>query len=244
MKAKALLLLLALFFFECGQDDENEKTTEPFEEVPDGIVASKPCSTLYQGIMEMFMEHKRNHEKYTDLFAGGAEKRIVLTKDSEVYVSFISEGAGWANTFGYYTYNENNPPGSPSDIEKIVVFPHISQDVLEQGDMLQLGDGPFPAGTVVGFFLIMRGWQNGVVDYRKGTHYTDMNLNHNGYQQHILFKEGECSDIVLAFEDRTLDFEDCDFDYNDVILTVADNKEQLETTSFKLANLVNLQSPN
>jgi hypothetical protein len=240
MKAYALLLLLSLFFLIQCRDDEDEKTTEAFEEVPEAIIPSKPCSTLYKGIMDMFGEHKRNDEKYQSLFSASAERRIVLTKESEVYVSFISEGAGWENTFGYYIYNQNDPPGSSKDIDKIVVFPHVSDQVLTQGDMLKLGEGKFPAGTVIGFFLIMRGWESGVVNYTKGTHYTDLNLNKNSYQQHILFKEGDCGDIVLAFEDRTLDFADCDFDYNDVILTVADNPNQLETTSFALENVIML----
>jgi hypothetical protein len=32
--------------------------------------------------------------------------------------------------------------------------------------------------------------------------------------------------------------QDCDFDYNDIIMTIADNSEQLETTSFDLSKLV------
>jgi hypothetical protein len=240
MKGKALaLLLLSLVFSYCSEKDEvEEKKTEAFEEIPQGIIESKPCSTLYQGIMEMYPEHKRNNEVYAQLFTVDAEKRIVLTKDSEVYVTFISEGAGWSNTLGYYTYDASNPPGSTGDFQKVVLFPNINNEVLNQGDMLQLGDGKFKAGTAIGFFLITRGYENGLVYYDKTTHYTDINLNKNSFQQHILFKEGACGDIVLAFEDRLLDMTDCDFDYNDIIMTVADNKENLQTTAFDVSKLV------
>jgi hypothetical protein len=114
----------------------------------------------------------------------------------------------------------------------------VSNEVLKQGDMLRVGDGPFEAGTVIGFFLISRGWEDGIVDYTKRTIYTNTGWNRNDYQQHVLFKEGECGDIVLGFEDRFLDMQDCDFDYNDIIMTIADNSEQLETTSFDLSKLV------
>lgn len=238
MKLKLLLVLLSLVFSFCSEKEEEEKKTEPFEELPPDIIASKPCTTLYQGIMEMYPEHKRNNEVYSQLFAANAEKRIILTKDSEVFITFISEGAGWSNTLGYYAYNLNDPPGSPSDTDKKVLFPNINDEVLNTGDMLQIGDGEWPAGSVIGFFLIPRGYENGLVHYTKTSLYTDINLNKNSYQQHILFKEGECGDIVLAFEDRLQDLADCDFDYNDIIMTVADNKEQLETTSFDLTNLV------
>lgn len=242
MKATAFALLFCLLFAAgCQEDVSDENKTEAFEELPPDIIASKPCSTLYQGIMAMYPENKRNNEVHSELFDPATEKRIVLTRETEVYTAFISEGAGWANTFGYYTYNVNSPPGSPDDIKKHVVFPNVSDQVLNQGDMLQLGDGPFPAGTVIGFFLIARGYENGLVHYGKPTSYTDVHLNKNGYQQHILFKEGECGDIVLGFEDRTLDHQDCDFDYNDIIMTVADNAEQLETVSFDLSGVKQLQ---
>jgi len=238
MKALALLLLLSLFSFSCSDDEKEEKKSEPFEELPPGIVESKPCSTLYKGIMDMFREHNNNSEAYAQLFSTTVERKILITRESEVFVSFISEGAGWANTFGWYSYNVNNPPGSAKDIEKHVMFPHVSDEILTQGDMLKVGDGTFKAGTVIGFFLISRGWENGVVNYTKQTLYTDPQLNKNQYQQHVLFKEGDCGDIVLGFEDRNLDMEDCDFDYNDIIMTISDNNQQLETVNFDLTKIV------
>jgi hypothetical protein len=237
MKSLIVFALLFLILYSCSEE-EQEKTTEAFEEIPAGIVESKPCSTLYKGIMDMWMEHKHNNEIHQVLFTAEAEKKIVLTRDSEVYVTFISEGAGWANTFGWYSYKTGKTPGGPSDINKHVLFPHVSNEVLKQGDMLRVGDGPFEAGTVIGFFLISRGWEDGIVDYTKRTIYTNTGWNRNDYQQHVLFKEGECGDIVLGFEDRFLDMQDCDFDYNDIIMTIADNSEQLETTSFDLSKLV------
>ena len=237
MRGFFVLLFLSFFLVDCTREDLDEKKTEAFEEIPPGIIEAKPCSTLYQGIIEMYPEHKHNNEVYAHLFEPGTEKRIVLTKESEVYVTFISEGAGWSNTFGYYTYDKNNPPGSVQDIEKIVLFPNVSADLLTQGATLRIGDGAFPAGTVIGFFLIARGYENGLVHYTKSTVYTDTQLNKEGFQQHVLFKEGDCGDIVLAFEDRVLSLEDCDFDYNDLIMTVADNVNELETTSFDLSSL-------
>lgn len=239
MKSRLLILLcLSLLFSYCSEKEPEEKKTEPFEELPPNILESKPCTTLYQGIMEMYPEHERNNEVYANLFSASAQKQIVLTKNSEVFITFISEGAGWSNTLGYYTYNVADPPKSPSDFEKKVLFPNVSNEILKQGDMLRVGDGEWPAGTVIGFFLIPRGYQDGLVYYTRTTLYTDLNLNRNAYQQHVLFKEGECGDIVLGFEDRLQDLTDCDFDYNDIIMTVADNTQQLETTSFKMDNLV------
>ena len=73
------MLFLSFFLVDCTREDLDEKKTEAFEEIPPGIIEAKPCSTLYQGIIEMYPEHKHNNEVYAHLFEPGTEKRIVLT---------------------------------------------------------------------------------------------------------------------------------------------------------------------
>src|SRR5690606_31870992 len=113
-------------------------------------------------------------ETLAELFSETARKEVILTKESPVYVTFISEGASLPNTFGWYSYHKDSKPTSPSTLELHVLFPHVSHNVLNQGDRLRLGEGTFPPGTVVGFFLIINGWQNGTVNYDRETFYTDL----------------------------------------------------------------------
>jgi hypothetical protein len=237
MKPKSLIVILIALLLGCNKDDVVKRGKEAHNEVPDEIIPSKPCTTLYKSIMDMFYEHVNNQEKYPQLFAASAQKNIVLTKESTVYVTFISEGAGYENSLGYYTYNKADGPGKNSDLKLNVLFPHISSSVLSKGDMLQVGTGTFPAGTVIGFFLVIRGWEDGYVNFDKPIHYTDYQFNINQHQQHILFNEGTCGDIVMAFEDKPLD-SGSDYDFNDVIFTVSDNDKDLETTSFDLTDMV------
>jgi hypothetical protein len=225
-------ILIIFLIFSCDKP-------ERIQEVPDNIIPSKPCPTLFGSIMDRFRENKNNQQLHNNLFIQEIEKRIILTKESELYITFISEGAGYANSLGWYAYDGNRPPRGPGDIKKNLLFPHISDEILKQGDMLQLGEGKFAAGTVVGFFLVIRGWQNGRVDYNKPTFYTDVSWNPNGLQQHILFRESECSDIVLAFEDKTPE-EGSDLDYNDVIFTISDNANQLQNTAIALEKVPDL----
>ena len=206
------------------------------KERPDDIIATKPCQTLYRSIIDMFPEYKNNQDKHQVLFSDTVLKQIVLTKESEVYITFISEGAGYSNSFGYYTYNKNTSIQSGSEVEKNIIFPNVSDRILNQGDMLKLGDGTFPAGTVIGFFLVFQGWDHGSINYDKPIVYTNYNLNAGAHQQHIFFKQKDCGDYVLAFEDQPLD-DNADFDFNDMIFTVADNRDDLETTSFQLEDL-------
>lgn len=107
------------------------------------------------------------------------------------------------------------------------------------GDMVQLGSEKFPAGTVIGFFLVLRGWDNGTVNMSNQKLYTDFKFNPNGQQQHILYKEKDCGDIVLAFEDKVIG-ENSDDDFNDILFTITDNRDNLEVTSFDLRNIIRM----
>jgi hypothetical protein len=226
------ILFLLTLLFGCSKKDQ-------LKERPDDIIPSKPCSTLYTSIMDRFPESKNNMKTQEVLFRDTVMKEILLTKESEVFVSFISEGAGYSNSFGFYSYMTGSKPQTASETNMQLLFPNASQKVLNQGDMIQVGDGKFPAGTVIGFFLIVDGWESGAVNYNKTTVFTDPSLNSNNNQQHVLFKQNTCSDIVLAFEDMPLQ-EPGDHDFNDIIFTVADNSTQLETVSFDLQHIVKL----
>jgi len=237
MKSKYALLIVLASLFSCDSEDVKKRGLEAQDEVPADVVPSKPCTTLYKSIMDMFVEFDNNQDKYPALFASTTQKNIVLTKESDVFVTFISEGAGFENSLGYYTYNADSKPGKSSKLDLHILFPHVSDAVLTEGAMVQAGLGKFPKGTVIGFFLVLHGWQNGYVDLDKPIHYTDIDYNPGSHQQHILFKEGTCGDIVMAFEDKSLD-QGSDYDFNDIIFTVSDNNEQLETVSFDLNNVV------
>lgn len=239
MKAKYSIILLASLLAGCqnNEDDIKDRGREAHEEVPSLIGSSKPCSTLYKSIMDMFYEHANNQQKHPELFAPSAQKNIVLTHDANVYITFISEGAGYANSLGYYTYDAATGPGDVNNLKLEILFPHVSDEVLTKGDMLQLGTEKFKAGTAIGFFLVIRGWENGFVNYRKNIDFTNIEFNREQVQKHILFKEGQCGDIVMAFEDKTV-AEGSDLDFNDVIFTISDNNEQLEIVNFDLTNMV------
>jgi hypothetical protein len=225
-----LLLIMAIVAAGCHPDFIKER--------PDDIIATKPCQTLYRSIMDMFPEYKNNRDKQKVLFSDTTLKKVVLTRDTEVYLTFISEGAGYSNTFGYYSYPESNPPQSIQDLDLKVIFPNVSDKILNQGDMLRLGPGKFSAGTVIGFFLVFQGWDQGEINWNKPTVLTDYRFNSSG-QQHIFFKQEDCGDYVLAFEDQPIN-DHADQDFNDMIFTVSDNRDNHETSSFRMQDLPEL----
>jgi hypothetical protein len=226
-KRRLWSLLLVLSLAACHDNQIDER--------PKNIIDTIPCPTLYSRILELFPENVEITRKI--LFSDSAQKRVVLIAPSEVYVTYLAEGAGYRNSVVWYSYNKNTPPTSVDQIDLHVLFPDVSSDILQPGNRLKLQDDKFPAGTVIGFALIINGWQ-GKVDYDKTTLYTDYQFNLNKRQQHILFQEKTCGALVLAFEDNQELTDKDDADYNDIIFTIEDNNTSLENTSFDETGLI------
>ncbi|WP_045857206.1 hypothetical protein [Teredinibacter purpureus] len=75
----------------------------------------------------------------------------MLQEEAEVLITFIHEGAGYKNSFGYFTVDPNNPSLSIWDISETIVCPNLSYPHFANGHRVSIGR--FPAGTAVGFFL-------------------------------------------------------------------------------------------
>lgn len=211
------------------------------EGLPEDIIETETCETLLDSMDAMFPENEDNRdEDNTDLFSGENNLTLTLLEDSPVYLTFIDEGAGLKNSLAYYTYDAENPPSSANEVELQMLFPNASKvgegGGLTLGDRVQLGDSNFTANTVIGFCLIVSGWQNGTTVDGVYYHYTNTEWNTNQTQQHVLFKESTCDNLVLCFEDIQLPGGDKDF--NDIIFTVNDNSDTNTVTAFDLTGVI------
>jgi hypothetical protein len=234
MKARILCIALLLLSFAC-------KDEEVFTEVPpkpSDIFHVDLCPTLSSNVTSLFPESQNNQEKYAQIFSSTSQQHIVLTQDTEVYVSFVTEAATMGNVLGYYLYNTSATPGSPEEIQKELIFPNVDNTILTFGDTRQLGTGKLKAGTVIGFFLIISGYRNDGVYFKRPTFYTDTNWNTDQSKQHVLFEESECHSIVVGFEDKNNST--ADKDYNDIIFMVSDNTANEKTESFDIKTIVTL----
>src|SRR5688500_15562981 len=86
-------------------------------ERPKEIVATGERLALFQEIMADFPESKNVKNAKPELFEAATRKEIVLKSESDVYVTFISEGASLSNTFGWYSYQAGAKPTNASDIQ-------------------------------------------------------------------------------------------------------------------------------
>lgn len=236
MKILSLAALLA-FLIVLGCEEDHR-----ISEVPAGLTPSVPCPLLAQRLQDL-LPRTNCMINHPILFNDTIQKRIVISKETEVYVTYIEQSALYENTFGWYSYAAGDEPARVGDIKREILFPNVTEPPLKNGDMMQVGKDKFPAGTVIEFFLITQGWQNGVINYNGLTLYTESSLNPNGFQQHILFKEKDCGNIVLGFEDilqsdSTNAYYDNDF--NDAIFTISDNNQAYQTTAFDVSKMAQL----
>lgn len=234
MKARILCMILLLVGFACKDDDVFVEATP----VPEDVFNVELCPALVGNALSLFPESHNNMEKHAQLFSNDTQQRIVLTKDTDVYVSFMTEAATLGNVLGYYIYNSNTPPKSSEDIDKQLVFPNVDKTYLNTGDTRRLGGAQLKAGTVIGFYLIVGGYRNDGVYFKQPTSYTDASWNVDGAKQHVMYQESECSAIVVGFEDKNS--ANADKDFNDIIFMVSDNTDNQPNTSFDLQNVVTL----
>ncbi|WP_411275589.1 DUF4114 domain-containing protein [Daejeonella sp.] len=153
---------------------------------------------------------------------------ISMSEKSDVFVTFVSEGASQLNTLAFYTYPTNNPPKKPANLQNITyMFPNASLEgwaggALRPGDKIKIGN--FDKGTSIGFVLIEKGWDSasGKVN-PSGNHFcsnevlnpeTDPNLK----KHTVLVKYPKENKILIGFEDMMRSEPSCDHDFNDIII--------------------------
>lgn len=201
---------------------------EPVNEVID--------PTFLADINASFPESVPINPTYLDL---SNEHDFKLTEACDVWVVFVSEGAGYKNTLGYYTYDLNNPPASPAQIDSgMIIFPNVS--FLGSGGGLQTGNkvylGQFPGGTGIGFFLKANAFSNGQVGNGLYTYYTNPAFNPEtlpNKKKHSVILVDHARDLFLmGFEDLFRQGHS-DEDFNDAIFLVKANPiENVETDNF------------
>jgi hypothetical protein len=218
------------------------KSRKLYRKFPDIVSVVKPLPGLIENLERNFPTGKNTYDKFPELFSITCQKDLILIKESEVYVRFIDETATYMNTLCWYQYNKFAPPANSNDIVIQVVFPNISEigegGQLEPGYTVHLGNGKFPAGTVIGFCLIQKGWKDGIIDYDKRKLYTNQQFNTDNNPQHVLFKNTYFKHLLIGFEDIEFENPVCDKDYNDIFFEVTDNKDGYEATSFDLVKVV------
>ncbi len=144
-----------------------------------------------------------------------------------VTVTFLNEGAGYNNVFGYFLYPTDDVPQTQSEVNHVVIFPNASKPSsgeLIEGDTLDLGI-QVEAGYSIGFFVIPNGWgwTGSFNRVNSGTPFYSLNhLNPEATrpnrEHNVAFLDAQNEFLIIGFEDLTRPFGDNDF--NDILFTV------------------------
>jgi LruC domain-containing protein len=169
-------------------------------------------------------------QTHPEFLSSAAMPDLNVTATSDVWITFVSEGAGLLNSLGYYTYPTNSPPVNASDISKItLVFPNSSAmgsaGGLNSGDKVNLGR--FSAGTSVGFVLLQNAWSttSGVLT-NTVKFYSNPKFNPEttaATQKHTVTLYDDVHKLfVIGFEDLNRQTES-DNDFNDLVIYATSN---------------------
>ena len=158
------------------------------------------------------------------------DKSIEIREDADVWITFISEGAGYLNVLGYYTYNKESPPKTTEDLDNItIIFPNLSfpgsGGNLKSGDKVYIGK--FKPGQMIGWVLFSNGFSNGNVTPGYWQLYSNQDLNSfmankDIRQQNVLLNDEGYNRAILGFEDIRRD-NNGDNDFNDVLFSITAN---------------------
>ncbi|MGH1385077.1 DUF4114 domain-containing protein [Kordia sp.] len=174
--------------------------------------------------------------------SSGYDTNLSINQTADVWVTFISEGAGYRNVLGFYTYDLDNPPTTaPSNEDITIIFPNAS--ALGSGGGLQVGDkvkiGTFEAGTGIGWVLLANAWSSsaGTVGTGLWKLYSNPDFNPEAQENlryhNVLLNDPDNERVILGFEDIRRDYGSCDNDFNDAIFYVTANPyTALKTTNY------------
>lgn len=185
---------------------------------------------------------------HPDYMSTDYEHDLLLECQTTVWVTFVSEGAGYRNVLGFYTYDLNSPPTSTNDIETItVIYPNTSFQGsgggLHAGNKVEIGT--FPENTGIGWVLISDGWRNGTVTNGYNYLYSEREFNPEtdpALQQHsvLLYDPGR-ELTILGWEDIQRDNAGpdphaCDHDFNDVLYYITIDPEPCAILDFPIVD--------
>ena len=198
-------------------------------------------NTMIQDINATLPEYISLPNSHPQYFVSGVQTNFILDQTSDVWVTFVHEGAGYLNVLGYYKYNKNNPPASAAAIDSIhVIFPNVSfagsGGGLNSGNKVHLGT--FSPNTEIGWVLIANGFQNGNITNGNWILYSDQQFNPESSQtlkKHtVLLNDIGRGKFLLSFEDLRRDGS-TDNDFNDAVFYVTANPiEAVHNTNIPL----------
>jgi LruC domain-containing protein len=183
---------------------------------------------------------------HPSFIAQNAETDLKVIETGDVWVTFVSEGAGNLNSLGFFTYATNTPPASAAAIDSIhYIFPNASLPGsggnLTSGTKVKLGH--FNAGTSIGFVLLANAWSGSSINVNSSKYYSYYKLNpetDDNLKRHtVLLNDTKHNLLLIGFEDLNRSSSSCDNDFNDLVMYATANP----VTAISTSNVQNIEVP-
>lgn len=203
--------------------------------VPNFLVTPDVITTLLKSkINASLPEYQAVPTSNPQFLANPEAANITLIDSCEVWATFVTEGAAWLNTLGYFYYPTNTPPSDVAQISKrIVMFPNASLGgyggSMAEGHKVKLKyyndktgkwSEVFPPNVTIGWFLIASGYKNKTVTNGSYWDYSIAVLNDATIkpQQNIILWDRTEEKMIIGFEDqKRIPSIKGDQDFNDAI---------------------------
>lgn len=179
-------------------------------DIPEGLFHIDFTSEELNNIQSLFPERQQPHPSFVN---SQTDPNIHLINSAEITVTFIDEGAGYRNKFGYFTFDDNH-----NILYEETLFENASKvgggGPYVAGDSLVIGE--FQEGEHVGFWLQANGYNNP----NGFTYYTLDEYNPDGLRHMAIMSDEENERLIVGIEDL---YNLGDKDYNDIIFTFSIN---------------------
>lgn len=217
-------------------------------------------SAFINEVNSYFPERKRLHVLHPEWVS---DNTIDIISPTTIKVSFVDEGAGYKNAFGYYIYDTETPPEKVSDIGKVyIIFPNASSNgkggKLNAGDSMLLGstvttsssgslivgsttDYTFPYGKSVGFVIFANGWKRTYVNKNAPRYFTNSTLNPepvDWLKYHTALVNTSQNTLVMGIEDLPRSRGYCDHDFNDLLVIITTDLSKISKGNYSDPNEV------
>ncbi len=215
-------------------------------------------NTYINEINSYFPERSKLHVKHPEWVA---DNTLNILDTTTIKASFIDEGAGYRNTFGYYIYDTVSPPSSVYDISTVyIMFPNASANgkggSLVAGDSMLLpysvttstsnnlligtpSDYNFPAGKSVGFVIFANAWKGSYINKNAPRYFTDSRLNPeraDWLKYHTALVKTSADELVMGIEDLPRERNYCDHDFNDLLVIIKTDLSAISPGNFSDPN--------
>lgn len=205
------------------------------------VTSDASLSDLATTVSALLPENQKLHHTRPEWLA---DNSFDITRECEVVLRFLNEGAGYRNSVGYFLYPTASPPESIAHIsECFFLFPNCSKagsgGSLNCGDSVKLAsevernEGTLAAtpvstvfrpGTSIGWILYPNGWTGAgvnqyVVPYTSLSDLNPEKARELKYHTVCLQVPGT-ERLLLAFEDLSRESSGCDHDFNDAVFIV------------------------